>query len=57
MTMIRRCPRCDAVIPHWQPVHLACFLQRSWLAWVISLLVLGGGSVALAYLVSSLLNR
>jgi hypothetical protein len=54
MSMIRRCPRCDAVVPRWQPVHLSCFLKRSWFVWVTLLLVMGGLVIGLGYLISYL---
>ena len=56
MSKIRRCPRCDAIIPRWQPVHLTCFFKRSWFIWATLLVILVVGWIGLAYLFSYLLS-
>lgn len=34
-----RCPRCDQVMPDWQPVHLSCFFIRSWY-WFLGMFII-----------------
>ena len=54
--LIRRCPRCDSLIPQWQPVCLSCLLARSWFLWIVPVflildLIVAGclvGGIALA---------